>query len=145
MRCILSRFCPEARRRKRLCPKPKRAREYLGRLLRLDTLDLQLYSASFFTNPLTSAIFNRAPMNNHLSPIDKNHLKKLLRSELDPTWSDSLSATPDMSWVTPIVLETLFTELMIHTRGNQTKAAKMLGINRGSFSSKIKRISNHEF
>lgn len=84
-------------------------------------------------------------MNNHLSPIDKNHLKKLIRLELDPVWSDSLSVTPDMSWVTPIVLEVLFSEIMTHTRGNKTKAAKILGINRGNFSSKINNLSKVDF
>ncbi|WP_277815770.1 helix-turn-helix domain-containing protein, partial [Vibrio cyclitrophicus] len=53
------------------------------------------------------------------------------------TWFDNKSASPDMSWVTPTVLKTLFTELITHTRGNQSKATRMLGINRGSFSKKL--------
>ncbi|MBB1466604.1 hypothetical protein H5300_25765, partial [Vibrio sp. SG41-7] len=40
-------------------------------------------------------------MNDHLSPINKNQIQKLIREELEPTWFDSKSATPDMSWVTP--------------------------------------------
>ena len=84
-------------------------------------------------------------MNNHPSPIDKNFLKQLVRSKLEPTWSDSKYSTPDMSWVTPVVLDVLYSELMIHTRGNQTKAAKILGINRGNFSTKLKQQSRQSF
>ncbi|WP_132785137.1 helix-turn-helix domain-containing protein [Vibrio crassostreae] len=84
-------------------------------------------------------------MNNHPSPIDKNFLKQLVRSKLEPTWSDSKSSTPDMSWITPVVLDVLYSELMIHTRGNQTKAAKILGINRGNFSAKLKQKSRQSF
>lgn len=84
-------------------------------------------------------------MNNHPSPIDKNFLKQLVRSKLEPTWSDSKSSTPGMSWVTPVVLDVLYSELMIHTRGNQTKAAKILGINRGNFSTKLKQQSRQSF
>lgn len=84
-------------------------------------------------------------MNDHLPPIKKNQLKKLIRDELEPTWFDSKSATPDMSWVTPTVLEILFTELITHTRGNQSKAARILGINRGSFNQKLNKITSREF
>lgn len=81
-------------------------------------------------------------MNDHLSPINKNQLKKLIREELEPTWFDNKSATPDLSWVTSTVLEILFTELITHTRGNQTKAAGILGINRGNFSKKLNEITS---
>ena len=70
-------------------------------------------------------------MNDQPTPINKDHLKKLIRAELELTWFDNKSDSPDMSWVTPTVIETLFTELITHTRGNQSKAARMLGINRG--------------
>jgi Fis family transcriptional regulator len=83
-------------------------------------------------------------MNDPLTPINKKQFKKLIRQELEPTWFDTKSATPDMSWVTPIVIEVLFTELMIHTRGNQSKAARVLGINRGNFSKKLNQITNSE-
>ncbi|MEZ8532527.1 helix-turn-helix domain-containing protein [Vibrio cyclitrophicus] len=83
-------------------------------------------------------------MDDQLTPINKDHLKKLIRAELELTWFDNKSASPDMSWVTPTVIETLFTELRTHTRGNQSKAARMLGINRGSFSKKLNQITNNE-
>jgi Fis family transcriptional regulator len=84
-------------------------------------------------------------MNDHLSPINKNQIKKLIREELEPTWFDNKSATPDMTWVTPAVVEILFTELITHTRGNQSKAARILGINRGTFCKKLNQLSAHEF
>lgn len=97
----------------------------------------------------TSAVncqhFSNMPMNNHPSPIDKKFLKQFVRSELEPTWSDSKSSMPDMSWITPVVLDVLYSELMLHTRGNKTKAAKILGINRGNFSAKLKQQSRQLF
>ena len=84
-------------------------------------------------------------MNDLLPPINKIQLKKLIREELESTWFDNKSATPDMSWITPIVLEVLFVELITHTRGNQTKAAAILGINRGTFSKKLNEIISREF
>ena len=39
---------------------------------------------------------NLTNMNDHLSPINKNQIQKLIREELEPTWFDSKSATPDM-------------------------------------------------
>ena len=84
-------------------------------------------------------------MNDYLSPINKNQLKKLIRAELAPTWFDNNSATPDMSWIMPTVLEILFTESVTHTRGNQSKAARILGINRGNFSKKLNEITSREF
>ncbi|CAH7233617.1 HTH_8 domain-containing protein [Vibrio chagasii] len=83
-------------------------------------------------------------MNDQPTPINKDHLKKLIRAELELTWFDNKSDSPDMSWVTPTVIETLFTELITHTRGNQLKAARMLGINRGSFSKKLNQITSNE-
>lgn len=83
-------------------------------------------------------------MNDHLSPINKNQLKKLIRDQLEPTWFDNKSATPDMAWVTQTVLEILFSEMITHTRGNQSKAARILGINRGNFSKKLNGIKHKD-
>ena len=69
----------------------------------------------------------------------------LIREELEPTWFDKKPVTPDMSWILPTVLEVLFTELITHTRGNQAKAAAILGINRGTFSKKLNEIISREF
>lgn len=88
---------------------------------------------------------NLTNMNDHLSPINKNQIQKLIREELEPTWFDSKSATPDMSWVTPTVLDVLFSELITHTRGNQSKAARILGLNRGTFSKKLNQIISRGF
>ena len=88
---------------------------------------------------------NLTNMNDHLSPINKNQIQKLIREELAPTWFDSKSVTPDMSWVTPTVLDVLFSELITYTRGNQSKAARILGVNRGNFSKKLNQIISREF
>ena len=88
---------------------------------------------------------NPTNMNDDLSPINKSQIQKLIREELAPTWCDSKSATPDMSWVTQTVLDVLFSELITHTRGNQSKAARILGINRGSFSKKLNEITSRKF
>ncbi|OEE81717.1 hypothetical protein OAI_11035 [Vibrio cyclitrophicus FF160] len=84
-------------------------------------------------------------MNDQLTPINKDHLKMLIRAELEPTWLDKQLPNPDMSWVTPAVFEILFTELITHTRGNQSKSARILGINRGSFSKKLNLITTRKF
>ncbi len=81
-------------------------------------------------------------MKDNISPIDTEHFKSLIRSELEPTWREYGATPPDMSWVTPLVLEELFSEIICHTRGNQAKAAKMLGINRGTFRTKIEHVYN---
>ncbi|MEZ8240975.1 MULTISPECIES: hypothetical protein [Vibrio] len=54
-------------------------------------------------------------MNDQLTPINKDHLKKLIRAELELTWFD-----------------------------NKSKATRMLGINRGSFSKKLNQITSNE-
>ncbi len=79
------------------------------------------------------------PMTDNASPINKDYLKKLIRSELEPTWQEYRATPPDMSWVTPLVLEELFSEIICHTRGNQAKAAKILGINRGTLRTKLSK------
>ena len=63
---------------------------------------------------------------------DKKTLVNLIKTELEPTRS-SLNTTPDMAWITPLVRDILFDEVLIYCRGNQSKAAKMLGLNRGTY------------
>nr|WP_079655608.1 hypothetical protein [Vibrio nigripulchritudo] len=75
------------------------------------------------------------------SPINPNQLKKLIREELEPTWSVNKSTTPDISWITPTVLEVLFTKLTTHTRGNQLRAVRILGINRTNFCKKLNELT----
>ncbi len=102
-------------------------------------------SRNLFNNKRKNPSLSTIPMNDNISPIDTEHLKKLIRSELEPTWRVYGATPPDMSWVTTTVLEELFKETLCHTRGNQAKAAKILGINRGTFRTKIERISHRDF
>lgn len=41
-------------------------------------------------------------------------------------------AKPDLSYLLPELKFTIIETLLLHTRGNQAKAARMLGINRGT-------------
>ena len=63
--------------------------------------------------------------------IDKQHLITTLKRQLEPTRTER-HATPDVSWVVPMVRDVLLEEIMAHARGNQVKAARQLGINRGT-------------
>ncbi|MBY7660615.1 hypothetical protein JFJ08_07870 [Vibrio atlanticus] len=46
----------------------------------------------------------------------------------------------DMSWVMTVVKNELCEQMLVQTRGNQAKAARLLGINRGTFRDRIKAI-----
>ena len=74
-----------------------------------------------------------------LFELDKKSLARIIRSELEPLWTDR-KATPDVSWVMRMVRDTLCDELLIHCRGNQSRAAKMLGVNRGSYRKYIEHM-----
>ncbi|EGQ8110452.1 TPA: hypothetical protein KDY56_001704 [Vibrio parahaemolyticus] len=71
--------------------------------------------------------------------FDKKSIIDSVKAELEPTRQDQ-HATPDMSWVVPMVRDELFEQMLVHARGNQSKAAKQLGVNRGTYRSKIKAI-----
>ena len=44
----------------------------------------------------------------------------------------------DVSWVMAMVKNEALQAIILHTRGNQAKAAKLLGISRSNFAIKIK-------
>ncbi|UMM06931.1 hypothetical protein MKR81_27615 (plasmid) [Vibrio campbellii] len=52
-----------------------------------------------------------------------------------------MKSTPDMSWVLPMLRDTLFEETLRLANGNQRKAAQMLGVSRGTYAKHIKRIT----
>lgn len=62
--------------------------------------------------------------------IEQSEIRAYLSRTLDGV--DSKKETPDLSHVLPTVKGTLIEMVLIHTRGNQSKAARMLGINRGT-------------
>jgi Fis family transcriptional regulator len=60
----------------------------------------------------------------------KNHIKDyLITNQTDPT------AIIDMRWVVRATKKIFVDELLMHTHGNQTKAASIAGINRGTLRS----------
>ncbi|MGR5347384.1 helix-turn-helix domain-containing protein [Vibrio mediterranei] len=65
------------------------------------------------------------------SIVNKKEITTLVKQELEFA-KDEKRVTPDMSWVMQLVRDTLVDEVLINTRGNVSKASRMLGINRGS-------------
>ena len=60
----------------------------------------------------------------------KNHIKDyLITNQTDPT------AIIDMRWVVRATKKIFVDELLMHTHGNQTKAANIAGMNRGTLRS----------
>jgi Fis family transcriptional regulator len=74
-----------------------------------------------------------------LTIFDKKLIIESIKAELEPTRQDR-SAMPDMSWVMTVVKNELCEQMLVQTRGNQAKAARLLGINRGTFRDRIKAI-----
>ncbi|HBC3370903.1 TPA: hypothetical protein KDX49_000015 [Vibrio parahaemolyticus] len=71
--------------------------------------------------------------------FDKKLIIESIKAELEPTRQDR-QATPDMSWVIQMVSDELLEQILVHTRGNQAKASRLLGMNRGTYRSKINAI-----
>lgn len=76
-------------------------------------------------------------------PIDNTLLLASVNELLDPT-RRNLVATPDVSGLIPFVRDVVFEEVVTHCQGNQTKAAKMLGINRGTLRQHMNRIQSQK-
>ena len=75
--------------------------------------------------------------------LNAKEIKSIIKYELLETWAD-MKQTPNMSWVMEAVQEELCNEMIIHTRGNQTKAARMLGINRGTFRNRVSKAKRKD-
>jgi Fis family transcriptional regulator len=73
--------------------------------------------------------------------FDKKLIIQHIKSELESTRHDR-HATPDMSWVIPMVKDELFEQTLVYTRGNQSKAAEQLGVNRGTYRKRVNEIRN---
>ncbi|HGS4923091.1 TPA: helix-turn-helix domain-containing protein [Vibrio parahaemolyticus] len=78
-----------------------------------------------------------------LKPIDNTLLLSSVNELLEPT-RRNLVATPDVSALIPFVRDIVFEEIVTHCQGNQTKAAKMLGINRGTLRQHMNRIQSQQ-
>lgn len=68
--------------------------------------------------------------------LDKDSISMLIKQVvMNGVWSDA-TVLPDVSWIMPLVVEELFLVMSEHT-SNKTKAAKMLGVHRGRYCSKV--------
>ena len=76
-------------------------------------------------------------------PIDNRYFLASLDSLLSHTRS-SRTARPDISNLLPFIRDVVFEEVVIHCRGNQVQAARMLGINRGTLRTHIQRIQKEK-
>ncbi|WP_102558436.1 helix-turn-helix domain-containing protein [Vibrio lentus] len=70
--------------------------------------------------------------------IDQPKIRELIQAQLVEV--GSTKATHDLSYVMKVVEDLLIDETVIHTRGNITKAARILGMNRGTLRAKYDRL-----
>lgn len=65
--------------------------------------------------------------------LTRYEVVQCVKQELELTGvADKKQANPDLSTLIPEVKFTIIETLLLHTRGNQAQAARMLGINRGT-------------
>ena len=63
--------------------------------------------------------------------VNYEEVVRCVKHELELTGiSDDKNAKPDLSYLLPELRFTVIETLLLHTRGNQTQAARMLGLNR---------------
>jgi len=73
-------------------------------------------------------------------PIDNKLFLEHLNALLSYT-RDSRTATPDVSALLPFVRDVVLEEVVIYCRGNQAKASRILGLNRGTLRTHMRRIN----
>ncbi|ARR47908.1 hypothetical protein CAY59_27165 (plasmid) [Vibrio campbellii] len=76
-------------------------------------------------------------------PIDNTYLLASLDTLLAHT-RDIHTARPDVSALVPFVRDVVLEEVVIHCRGNQAKAARMLGIHRSTLRTHLRRIQRQK-
>lgn len=76
-------------------------------------------------------------------PIDNTYLLTSVESLLTHT-RDSHTARPDVYTLVPFVRDVVLEEVVIHCRGNQAKAARMLGIHRSTLRTHLRRIQRQK-
>ncbi|MDK9774232.1 helix-turn-helix domain-containing protein [Vibrio sp. B181a] len=65
--------------------------------------------------------------------ITQDEVVQCVKQELELTGiADKKHAAPDLSQLLPEVKYTIVEVLLLHTRGNQAQAARMLGMNRAT-------------
>ena len=80
-------------------------------------------------------------MNKDNKIISHKAIQKHLQIYLEPMLLDKAQNT-EVSWIMAMVKDEVFKAVIVHTRGNQTKAAKLLGISRSNFAVKIKETTS---
>ncbi|WP_342356500.1 helix-turn-helix domain-containing protein [Vibrio splendidus] len=80
-------------------------------------------------------------MNKENKIINHKATLKHLQTYLEPMLLDKAQNT-DVSWAMAMVQDEVFKAAIVHTRGNQTQAAKLLGISRSNFAIKIKNTAS---
>ncbi len=63
----------------------------------------------------------------------------LLNQHLDLTRAD-LTSKPDLSWVVPMIRDLVYKEALRLSGGNQSQAARMLGVSRNHYLTHLARI-----
>ncbi|HHC7130273.1 TPA: helix-turn-helix domain-containing protein [Vibrio parahaemolyticus] len=73
--------------------------------------------------------------------IDNKQVKICIKQELELAGisiEENKHAVPDLGHLLPELRYTIIEAVLIHTRGNQSKAARMLGINRATLCSIVR-------
>ena len=72
--------------------------------------------------------------------ITRDEVVECVKQELELTGiADKKHAAPDLSQLLPEVKCTIVEVLLLHTRGNQAQAARMLGMNRATLRKRYKQ------
>ncbi|MCG9702693.1 hypothetical protein L1D19_21740 [Vibrio natriegens] len=80
--------------------------------------------------------FNVMP---HLVIFNQKAFVRCLNQHLDLTRAD-LSSAPDLSWVVPMTRDLVYQEALRLSGGNQSQAARMLGVSRNHYLTHLARI-----
>ncbi|EMQ2878963.1 hypothetical protein V9N52_004320 [Vibrio navarrensis] len=73
--------------------------------------------------------------------IDQKAFRAQLRAELGKF--DAFEETPDLSQLLPSLQKIILEESLVFTYGNQTKAARMLNLNRGTLRTRLRHFGLH--
>ncbi|EAP94242.1 hypothetical protein V12B01_07698 [Vibrio splendidus 12B01] len=72
--------------------------------------------------------------------IDREFLVDKLKCHLAELSSQG-DLNPDLSWVVSCLLNEVYKEVIVHTYGNQSQAARILGMHRSSYCKKLRHAN----
>lgn len=61
-----------------------------------------------------------------------NEIVQCVKLEIERACENNTNAIPDVSYLIPELKYDIVDTMLLHTRGNQAKASRILGINRGT-------------